>query len=87
LTLAAPGLASGECVSEWDFNYKGQITTLTYTRGALVGIAADNGKTGDNFEYNPTIGIGLDAYQADGDGKYDVSFQFLTSDGLILDLA
>jgi hypothetical protein len=68
LTLSASGLTGSENVSEWDFNLTDSfVGSLSFT----------NETKGGTFD-SPTILQGLDAFQADGDGKYDISFVFTT---------
>jgi hypothetical protein len=68
VTLSASGLTGSENVSEWDFNVTDSfVGTLNFT----------NETKGGTFD-SPTILQGLDAFQADGDGKYDLSFVFTT---------
>jgi len=70
LTMKANGLATGEFVSEWDFNTT--ATSLT--------IAGPGTKTG-SFN-NPSVGgLSSNNYKADGDGYYDFSFGYDTSSG------
>ena len=68
LTLDDLGLSTGEKISEWDFNTSNLagISKITYDSGVKA----------------KSVGTGSDKFQADGDGKYDISFQFSTSSPL-----
>jgi hypothetical protein len=68
LTLSASGLTGTENVSEWDFNVTDAfVLNLTFSSETKSG----------TFN-TPTISQGLNAFKADGDGKYDISFGFTT---------
>ncbi|HEY2918274.1 MAG TPA: PEP-CTERM sorting domain-containing protein [Candidatus Binatia bacterium] len=68
VTMSAAGLNSGtEFISEWSFNSIVDPTTLTYT--------FQSGQTGTPQQ--PTTGF--DCCQADGDGKFDIQFNFETA--------
>jgi len=69
LTMSALGLTDVEFVSEWSFNLDTALdpTQLTF---AAVGI---------NPAVPNSIDTGVDAFQADGDGKYDILFDFPTA--------
>ncbi len=69
LTLSAPNLtggASGESVEVWMFNFDPALdpTLLTFT-------AVSNGDSVPN-----AISSGVDAFMADGDGRFDIQFDF-----------
>jgi len=69
LTMSALGLTGVEFVSEWSFNLSPllDLMQLTFT-------AVNNAASVPN-----SIGIGVNAFQAAGDGKYDILFAFPTS--------
>jgi hypothetical protein len=68
LILTSSLETSGEFVTEWDFN--STVTSgLTFTQN--VGLSS--GTFGA-----PTITVGPDIEQAGGDGRYDVTFDFLS---------
>jgi hypothetical protein len=66
LSLSASGLSGSENVSEWDFNvtdsFVGNLTFSSPIQGGTFDL--------------PTISQSLDAFQADGDGKYDIQLSF-----------
>lgn len=70
LTVTAPGLASGEFLNEFFLNLNPGFmpTNLVFTKLSTTGTFTD-----------PVITKGVDAFQADGDGKYDVDFSFGTA--------
>jgi hypothetical protein len=70
LTLSNLGLVDMEFVSEWDFNLDPALdpTALVFSAPTKVGMFMD-----------PTISTGTDAFQANGDGKYDIQFAFSVS--------
>jgi hypothetical protein len=72
LTISNSALTGTEFLSEYDFNLDPGLNPanlqFTYMTGS-GGFAA------------PTIQTGTDAFKADGDGKYDISFGFATADG------
>ncbi len=58
-------LGSGQFITEWDFN--STVTsglTFTYVSGAEA----------------ESVGLGSNSFQADGDGKYDIEFDFPSSE-------
>ena len=67
LILAATNLTGSEKVNEWCLNLDPVFdpTNLVFTNPVKTG-AFDN----------PTISTGTDAYQADGDGLFDIEFAF-----------
>jgi len=66
LTLAASGLIGSENVAGWYFNVSDAfVGNLTFLDPAPVG----------QFDL-PTIQQGLNAFQADGDGRYDILLSF-----------
>jgi hypothetical protein len=80
VTLSITGLVAPEKVDGWYINVddghsqgtKGTIdpTTLSFSAPTKVGTFDD-----------PTINLGTDKYKADGDGLYDIRFDFSTSNG------
>lgn len=71
LTLSGAGLTDAEFVSGFYFNFNPgkDLSALT--------VAFDSGSSSSMDA--PSISTGLDAFQADGDGKYDVLLGFSTS--------
>ena len=67
LTLAATNLTGSEKVKEWCLNLDPFFspTNLVFSSPVKTGTFKD-----------PTISKGTDAYQADGDGLYDIQFAF-----------
>ena len=67
MTLTALNLTGSEFVTEWDFNLDPSLNlaSLIFSAPAKTGTFAD-----------PIISTGVDAFQADGDGKYDIQFAF-----------
>jgi hypothetical protein len=67
LTLSATNLTGGEFVGDWYFNLDPALdsSSLLFSAPTKVGSFGD-----------PGIGKATDAYQADGDGKYDIEFAF-----------
>ncbi len=59
-------LLSGEFITEWDFNYKPGVSAAGLTITGVSTSATDP----------PTISKGQDAFKADGDGYYDIEFDF-----------
>ena len=72
MTLSTPNLTGVEFVSKWYFNLDPVMdpTALVFLGPAKVG----------SFT-NPTISTAVDAFKADGDGKYDVKLDFAVNDG------
>jgi hypothetical protein len=81
VTLSIPGLADPEKVDGWYINVDDGVsagtsgtaidpTTLSFSSPTKVGTFDD-----------PAINLGTDAFKADGDGKYDIRFDFSTSNG------
>jgi hypothetical protein len=70
LTLAATNLTDAEFVSQWNLNLDPLLdpTDLIFSAPTKVG----------TFD-SPTISTGVDAFTADGGGKYDIDFAFATS--------
>ena len=70
LTLTATNLTGTEFVSDWAFNLDPSLdpTALSFAVGSKTGTFDD-----------PTFGTGVDAFQEDGGGKYDIEFSFATS--------
>ena len=73
LTLTASNLVTGEFATEWCFNLDPDMDPANL---AITQIS----KTG-SFD-NPTITKGKDVYKADGDGKFDILFDFADNDGV-----
>jgi hypothetical protein len=75
LTMDASGLVGTEFVSEWSFNLDNVTpldpTLLTFTAVDISDIPG--------FSTAADIDTGVDAFQADGDGKFDILFNFPTS--------
>src|SRR6266478_9248269 len=71
LTLTAPHLTGSEFVSGWYFNLNPVLdpTLLTFSAPASLNYAL------------PGISESVNAFKADGDGKYDVLLSFSTSGG------
>lgn len=72
LTMTATNLISNEFISEWSFNFDPalDVTKLAFSfndDSLSTGSAADS------------VSTGVDAYKADGDGKFDIQFVFPTS--------
>jgi hypothetical protein len=72
LTVSNPSLASSEFVGSMYFNLNPGLNAnnLTFTQTATSG----------GFS-NPTISTGTDSFKADGDGFYDILFNFSTVNG------
>jgi hypothetical protein len=68
LTLSAPGLVGSELVALWLFNFDPALdpTLLTFTPVSVGSI--NDGATQKN--------TGVDAFMADGDGLFDIQFDF-----------
>jgi hypothetical protein len=66
LTMEAIGLTDQEFVSEWSFNLDPALdpTTLSFAGVNTAAVGAT------------TISTGVDAFQADGDGSFDIMFDF-----------
>jgi PEP-CTERM motif len=64
LTMSSSGLVEEEIVDDWFFNYNpaSDLTALT--------IAYSSGATANS------VNKGVDAFQADGDGNFDIRFDF-----------
>jgi hypothetical protein len=69
LTLTSKLKDPNEFVTEWDFNLNSftaaQLSALTFTQGTTSGTFTD-----------PSISTGVNAFQADGDGKFDIQFLY-----------
>ncbi|HEY7087213.1 MAG TPA: hypothetical protein VH518_03930 [Tepidisphaeraceae bacterium] len=67
MKMTALNLVGQEFVTEWDFNLDPALNpnSLVFSAPTKTGTFAD-----------PTISKGVDAFKADGDGDYDVSFNF-----------
>jgi len=72
LTMTALNLTNKEFVSKWYFNLDPVMdpTSLTFWGPYKTGSFND-----------PVISTGIDAFKADGDGKYDIKFRFATGGG------
>ena len=75
LTLTATNLTGSEFVTDWDFNIDPALE-------ASIGSLLFGGPTKVGSFTDPTISKGVNAYQADGDGKYDIRFAFDPSGGV-----
>lgn len=66
LTMSTANLVGSEFVGEWSFNFDPTLdpTALIFTPVDVSDIGAH------------TISTGVDAFQADGDGKFDIIFDF-----------
>jgi len=69
LTMSASNLAGVEYINKWYFNSLVDTSGLTFTSVDISAISA------------PTITLGSNTFQADGDGKFDIYFQFDTANG------
>jgi hypothetical protein len=72
MKLEATNLVADEFVSVWMFNLDPTLdpTLLSFSEVSRVGTFAD-----------PTITTGVDAFMADGDGKFDIRVQFSVAGG------
>lgn len=72
MTLSTPNLVAKEFVSKWYFNLDPVLdpTSLIFSAPIKVGSFTD-----------PTVNLGVNAFKADGDGKYDIKLAFATNDG------
>jgi len=70
LTMANTNLVNDEFVAGWYFNLDPALdpTELVFLQTSKTGSLTD-----------PSISTSVDAFQADGDGKYDILFEFDTS--------
>ena len=73
LTVNNLGLSSGEFISELDFNVNPNFTASAI-QGLQFSLVASNGNFGAT-----SIITGEDIKKADGDGYYDINFNFSTS--------
>jgi len=66
LTMSATNLVGTEFISEWSFNFDPGLdpTLLTFAPVSVAAVGAT------------TISTGVNAFQADGDGKFDILFDF-----------
>lgn len=71
LTMSASNLTGTEFITKWFFNSGIDATGLTFTPDSGNSLAIST----------PTINTGLNAYKADGDGYFDIRFDFQTSAG------
>jgi hypothetical protein len=67
LTLTSVNLVDAEFVSDWDFNLDPSLDPAAL----LFSAATKTGTFGD-----PVINLGVDLFQADGDGSYDLEVAF-----------
>ena len=65
LTFSGANLVGSEFISEWDFNFNPAKTLADLAIAYVSGPVA-------------TFSTGINAFQADGDGKYDIGFNFPT---------
>jgi hypothetical protein len=72
LTLETTNLTDAEFVFEWSFNFDPSLdpTALAFSEPVKTGAFT-----------NPKINLGVDAFQADGDGSFDIQVEFDNSDG------
>ncbi len=70
LTLENVNLFGGEYTREWDFNLDPNLTAASLSFSAPVKVGS--------FD-DPSIGKSTNAFQADGDGLYDIQFLFAAS--------
>ena len=66
LTMSMSGPSLSEFVSEWFFNFNGDPTALNFQ--------LTTNTTGSGTD--PSVGLGSNAFQADGDGLYDINIGF-----------
>ena len=74
LTMSALGLTGTEFVEQWYFNLDPSLSPASLTFTVV-----------DNSASTPSISGGVDAFQADGDGRFDVSFDFPPPSGTFAD--
>jgi hypothetical protein len=74
LVLTSSLESGSEFITEWDFNTSVFPLSITYDAGNLL----NSGSYSTTGVIQPVV---ADAYQADGDGKYDIGFQFLSAQG------
>lgn len=69
LTLTSLLQDPNEFVTEWSFNLNtftgAQLTALVFNQGTTTGTFVD-----------PAISVGVNAFQADGDGRFDIEFLY-----------
>ena len=72
MALSTPNLVAVEFVSKWYFNLDPLLdpTSLIFSAPTKVGSFTD-----------PSISLAVDAFKADGDGKYDIKLDFAVNDG------
>ena len=72
MKLTTPNLTATEFVSGWYFNLNPALdpTSLSFSGPVKTGSFTD-----------PAINLSVDAFKADGDGKYDILLDFATDDG------
>ena len=69
LTMSNLGLSGVESVKEWMFNFDPDLDLTMLSIVAFDVVAS-----------SPTVSKGVDTFQADGDGDFDIQFDFVTSD-------
>ncbi len=69
LTMTADNLSGTEFISNWLFNFEGDVNLLQFSYAGGSGPAFDQLELGDNNNNN----------KADGDGYFDIGFYFPTS--------
>jgi hypothetical protein len=75
LTMSTSGLTDAEFVSQWYFNFDPDLVPSSLSVSAVD--LSDVGPT--------TLSLGVDTFQADGDGKYDILFDFPPPPGQFAD--
>ena len=65
LTLGAAGLVDVEFIDQWMFNFDPGLDPTLLTFAAV-----------DNIDSVPTLSFGTDLFMADGDGFFDIHFDF-----------
>lgn len=71
LTMAGSGLTSGEFFSSWYFNLNSALNPASLSFAAQSNVGVDSSSV--------TIGQGANAFKADGDGFFDIVFDFAQS--------
>ena len=64
LTMSATNLVGTEFIDDWLFNFDTSLNLASLNFAYISGQAANN------------VNTGVDAFQADGDGKFDIEFDF-----------
>lgn len=73
LTMEAIGLTGNEIVSEWSFNLDPSLNPTTLTTNYVSNPSGDPTLN--------TLSLGNNAFQADGDGNFDILFDFAPPPG------